>query len=316
MIKKVLIDCDPGMDDSMAIVMACKSQNLEVVGITAVNGNYPLDVTEKNARKTLEMIGRKDIPVSKGMKKPIIREIPKDPFSHGADGQAEAFLPEPTMPISDIHAVDLIIETVRKYPGEVYIAALAPLSNIAMAMIKDPEIIGMIPGIVAISGAFGLNEYSYLNATGDSPQSEWNVFVDPEAAKTVYESGVNLIAIGLDIATHFGVDFDENDLDKLSRSENKEAWFLNNAIKFVRNRGFDAYCTVIDCMAIGYLIDPTLIKTRVAKVGVETKDGLTLGMTVRDDRHHHVWEHLPEINIGIDADYERFLKLIIDLVLK
>lgn len=313
--KKIILDCDPGMDDSMAIVMACKSKELEVKAITTVNGNYPVDITSTNARKVLELLGRTDIPVGRGMDKPIVRAVPKDPFTHGKDGQAEANLPEPSIPLSEKHAVDLIVDTVKENPGEVYLIVTGPMSNIAMAILKSPEIKGMIPGIYAISGAFGLNSYAFANATGDTPQSEWNVYVDPEAAEIVYNSGIPLVALGLDVATHFDVNLSDEDILALEQSENKEAWFLHNAIQFVNGRGFEAYCCVIDCMAVAYAIDETLVETMKGRVGIETKDGLTLGMTVLDSRHHHVWEHLPMIEIGRKADCGRFLRLLTELVL-
>lgn len=314
--KKIIIDCDPGMDDSMAIVMAAKSDDIELLAVTTVNGNYPVDVTCVNARKVLELLGMPYIPVGRGLAKPLVREVPSDPFTHGKDGQAENFLPEPTTPLSEKHGVDLIIDLVREYPGEVTIVATGPMSNIALAMVKAPEIKDMLKGIVAISGAFGLNKYAFLNATGDTPQSEWNVYVDPEASKIVYESGVELVALGLDVATYFDVNFSDEDIAKLEASERKEAKFLLQAIRFVNGRGFDAYCTVIDCMAVAYIIDPTLVETMRAHVGVEVKDGLTLGMTVIDRRHHHVWEQLPLVTIGSKADCGRFLQLLMELVLK
>lgn len=314
--KKIILDCDPGMDDSMAIVMAVKSEALDVLAVTTVNGNYPVDVTCKNARKMLELLGRTDIPVARGMANPIIRKSPKDPFTHGKDGQAEANLPDPTMKLADQDAVDLIIDLVKANPGEVTLIATGPMSNLAMAMIKAPEIKEMIPEIIAISGAFGLNKYAFLNATGDTPQSEWNVYVDPEAAKVVYESGVRLVALGLDVATYFDVNFSAEDVRKLEESDRKEADFLANAIRFVNGRGFEAYCTVIDCMAVAYAIDPSLVETMEAHVGVETKDGLTLGMTVIDRRHHFVWEQLPLIQVGCEADCGRFLRMLMELVLQ
>ena len=313
--KKIILDCDPGMDDSMAIVMAVKSPKLDVMAVTTVNGNYPVDVTCVNARKVLELLNRTDIPVARGMANPIIRKSPSDPFTHGKDGQAEAFLPDPKMPLSKLDAVDLIIETVKANPGEVTLVSTGPMSNIAMAMIKAPEIKDMIPEIIAISGAFGLNDYAFLNATGDTPQSEWNVYVDPEAAKIVYESGVKLVCLGLDVATYFDVNFSDADIARLEKSDKPEAKFLLNAIHFVNGRGFDAYCTVIDCMAVAYAIDNTLVETMDAHVGVETKDGLTLGMTVIDRRHHFVWEQLAFIKVGRKADCGRFLGLLMDLVL-
>lgn len=314
--RKIILDCDPGMDDSMAIVMAVKSSELDVQAITTVSGNYPVDVTSTNARKVLELLDETDIPVARGMANPIIRKSPSDPFTHGKDGQAEAFLPEPTMKLSKLDAVDLIIDLVKKNPGEITLISTGPMSNIAMAMIKAPEIKEMIPEIIAISGAFGLNKYAFLNATGDTPQSEWNVYVDPEAAKVVYESEVKLVALGLDVATYFDVNFNDDDIKKLGQSDRKEAAFLLNAIKFVNGRGFDAYCTVIDCMAVAYAIDSGLVETMDAHVGVETKDGLTLGMTVIDRRHHFVWEDLPYIKVGCKAECGKFLNLLLKLVLK
>ncbi|NLI54635.1 MAG: nucleoside hydrolase [Clostridiales bacterium] len=315
MAKKILIDCDPGMDDSLAIVMAVKSPALSLVAVTCVNGNYPVDVTSKNALKTLEMIGRTDIPVARGMAQPMVRRSPKDPFTHGADGQAENNLPEPKTQLNALHAVDLIVETIKCHPHEVTILCTAPMTNLAMAMVKAPEIIPLIGRIIAISGMFGLNEYAFLNATGDTPQSEWNVYVDPEAADIVYRSGAPLTLIGLDVATHFCVNFTDADMRALEASEKPEARFLKQAIRFVNARGFEAYCTVIDCLAVGLAIDPTLIDTKPYHAGVETKDGLTLGMTIRDGRHHHVWTDLPLLDIAVWADYERFLKLLMSLIL-
>lgn len=259
--KKIILDCDPGMDDSMAIVMACKSEALDVLAVTTLNGNYPAEVTCVNALKVLEMIGRTDIPVGKGMEVPMVRSAPKDPFSHGADGQAENFLPEPKTPRSPKHAVDLIIDLVKANPGEVTILSTGPMSNIAMALRKEPQIVPMIREIIAISGMFGLNKYAFANCTGDTPQSEWNVYVDPEAAKIVYESGIKLTCLGLDVATHFDVNLTEEDIAALDQSSRPEAKFLRQAIRFVNSRGFEAYCTSIDCMAVAYAIDTTLVET-------------------------------------------------------
>lgn len=314
-VKKIILDCDPGMDDSMAIVMACKSPDLEVLCVTTVNGNYPVDVTAANARKVLEMLGRTDIPVGRGMDKPLVREAPGDPFTHGADGQAEANLSGPNTPLAKKHAVDMIVDAVKGNPGEVYIISTGPMSNIAMAILKAPEIKSMISGIYAISGAFGLNEYAFFNATGDTPQSEWNVYVDPEAADIVYKSGIPLVVLGLDVATHFDVNISSLDIQKLEESPNKEAWFLHNAIQFVNKRGFESYCAVIDCMAVAYAIDHSIIETIQGRVGIETTGKLTLGMTVLDRRHHHIWGHLPEVSIAKNADYQRFIDLLLELVL-
>ncbi len=314
-LKNVIIDCDPGMDDSLALIMALKSPKLCVRAITTVAGNYPIEVTSENALKTLELIGRTDIPVAKGMDKPLVRPLPSDPFTHGEDGQAEANLAAPKTNLHASHAVDMMIETVKQHAGNIHILALAPLTNIAMAIMKAPEIVPMISGITAIAGSFGLNKYATSNATGDNPQSEWNVYVDPEAADMVFKSGIAVQAVGLDVATHFDVNFTELELAELRASDKPEAAFLLNMIEFVTNRGFQSYCVLIDSMAIAAAIDPSLIETMRARVGVETKGELTLGMTVLDTRHHFTWSHLPEIDVAYRADYRKFLRLVMDTIL-
>lgn len=311
---KVILDCDPGMDDSIAILLALASRELEVLAVTTVSGNYPVDVTCNNALRMMELAGRSDIPVAGGMANPMVRKAPADPFTHGSDGLAESGLPLPSLKADARHAVNLIAELVERNPGQVTIICTGPMSNVAMAMSMYPDLAAKIAGVIAISGAFGLNSASFLNATGDTPQSEWNVYVDPEAARLVYSSGVPLKLIGLDIATAFQVDFDEGDLERLRARGSAGAGFLLNAIDFVRGRGFGAYCTVIDAMAVAYAVDPKLVGFAKARVGVDTRDGLTLGMTVRDGRHHFTWQDLPLVDIAVDADYRSFLDLVIERV--
>lgn len=314
--KKVIIDCDPGMDDSMALIMALKDENLEVLGINTIMGNYPIDITTKNALKIIELLGREDVGVYKGMENPILRQAPNDPFSHGEDGQAENNLAEPKINAKNKHAIDFIIDSVNENPGEITIICCGPLTNLAMAIRKAPEIISKIKEVIAISGAFGLNKYAYLNATGDTPQSEWNVYVDPEAADLVYRSGLKFTALGLDIATHFEVDFNDEQLKRLKNSKLPEAKFLHKAIEFVRGRGYGAYCAVIDCLAVAYAIDDSLIDTFTGKVGIETQGTYSFAATVLERRDHHAWTDMNEIEIGEKVDYERFLKMIFDRVLK
>lgn len=316
MSKKILIDTDPGMDDVLAIVLAVKSPAVEVLGISSVAGNYPIEVTTRNALKTLELLGRTEIPVARGMGKPLARPLAKDPFSHGSDGMAETHLPEPSTAPSSAHGVDQIIDLVKANPGEVTIITLGPFTNLAMAFMKAPEIVPLVAEVVSIAGSFGLNKYAFANATGDTPQSEWNVFVDPEAARIVFESGVKLRAVGLDVATHFDINFTEEQLNALKTSPRPEANMAEKMVRFVQGRGFESYCVLIDSMAVAAVIDPSLIGTVKARVGVETKGELTLGQTVADFRHHHGWMHLPEIDVASSADYGRFLDLIMSTVLE
>jgi len=287
---------------------------VEVMGISAVAGNYPLEITSRNALKTIELIGRTDIPVARGMGKPLARALPKDPFSHGSDGMAETHLPDPKTALSRKHGIDLIIDTVRAHPGDLTVVCLGPLTNMAMALLKEPSIVRDIKEIVCIAGSYGLNRYAFANATGDTPQSEWNVYVDPEAAKLVFESGAPVRAVGLDVATHFDINFSERQLETLRTSSRKEANLAREMVQFVLGRGFQSYCVLIDSLAVAAVIEPSLIKTQRARVGVETKGELTLGQTVADFRHHHAWQHLPEIEVAASADYTRFLDLFMSTV--
>lgn len=314
MAKKVMLDCDPGMDDSVAIVLAAKSAELELLAVTTTHGNYPVDVTSINALKVLEMLSLRDIPVARGMSRPMVRKAPEDPFTHGSDGQAENNLPQPTLQLDPRHAVDLIIDVVRDNWGDVEIITTGPMSNLAMAIVKEPGIVEGIKGVTAISGAFGVTEAAFANATGGNPISEWNVFVDPEAAELVYNSGIVLHVIGLDVATYFDVDFTDDDLARLESSGKPEADFLLQAIRFVRDRGYGAYCAIIDCMAVAAVADPSLIESFEGRVGIATKEELTLGMTVLEARRHHGWTHLSAVQIAKSADYPRFLERVVSTV--
>ena len=311
---KIVIDTDPGMDDTLAIVLALKSPGIEVLGISTVAGNYPIDITTRNALRALGLLGRLEIPVARGMGKPLARPLPSDPFSHGSDGMAETHLPDPDAAPVAIHGADQIVELVSAHPGEVTIVALGPLTNVALALMKAPEIVPLVAEIVCIAGSYGLNKFAFANATGDTPQSEWNVYVDPEAARLVFEAGIPIRAVGLDVATHFDINFSEEQLAALKASGRPEARVVERMVRFVQGRGFESYCVLIDSMAVAAVIDPSLVTTLRARVGVETKGELTLGMTVADFRHHHGWSHLPEIDVASGADYARFLDLVIDTV--
>jgi purine nucleosidase/pyrimidine-specific ribonucleoside hydrolase len=183
-----------------------------------------------------------------------------------------------------------------------------------MAFMKEPGIVSQVREVVCIAGSYGLNRYAFANATGDTPQSEWNVYVDPEAAKLVFESGAPVRAVGLDVATHFDINFSDAQLKTLRSSPRREANVAQQMVQFVLGRGFESYCVLIDSMAVAAVIDPSLIGTQRARVGVETKGELTLGQTVADFRHHHAWRHLPEIDVAATADYRRFLDLFMSVV--
>ena len=309
---KVLIDTDPGMDDALAISLAHKSPALEIVAITAVTGNLPSDRTVANTLRVLDLLDAPATTVAQGPLVPLGGHYPSDPFSHGSDGLAESDLPASTRPIDPRSAAQLIVDTVAAHPGEIALCALGPLTNIAEALAIDPALPEKVAQLTIIGGSFGETPYAWSQATGDNPTSEWNVFVDPEAAKIVFNAGFPLLAVGLDVATDPRINFREDDIARLRRSPRPEAALAARVIDFVQNRGYQSYCSLIDSAAVASLIDPTLLTTTSVRCDVETEGRLTRGMTVVDRRLHHAWEHLPLIEVATGLDFDRFLDLVTD----
>jgi purine nucleosidase len=193
--RKIIIDTDPGQDDAVAILLALGSAELEIVGMTAVAGNVPLKLTEKNARKICELAGRPDIKVYSGAIRPLARELVTAEEVHGETGLNGPQLPEPTMKLQDQYAVDFIVETLMKEEsGTITLCALGPLTNIALALIREPKIAPRIKEIVLMGGGF----FEGGNVT---PTAEFNIYVDPHAANVVFKSGIPIVMMPLDV-TH------------------------------------------------------------------------------------------------------------------
>lgn len=306
----VLIDTDPGMDDAIAIAVAHKSSGLTIRAITAVTGNLPSDRTAANARKILDLLDAPDIPVGQGPTRPSAGDYPVDPFSHGSDGLAESDLPDSTRELDPRGAAQLIVDTVNASPGEITILGLGPMTNVAQALDIDPELPSKVSQLVIIGGSFGATPYAWSQATGANPVSEWNVFVDPEAAKRVFHAGFNLLAMGLDVGTHPEINFRPGDLDRLRASTRPEARFAVRVIDFVKGRGYQSYCSLIDSTAVAAVLDPSLVETDTVLCDVALGDELTRGMTVVDRRNHHAWTDMPRIRIATGLDFGRFLDLV------
>jgi purine nucleosidase/pyrimidine-specific ribonucleoside hydrolase len=312
--KNVIIDTDPGMDDAVAIMFALGSQKLNVKALTAVSGNLQADRTAANARKILTMMGAETIPVARGPQTPLQRPYPKDPFSHGDDGLANLGMPESPMAEDPRAAAEVIVDLVNANRGEISLLGLGPLTNIALAVRRDPDLPKKVDELIIIGGSYGFHAAGAKRATGDNPASEWNIYVDPEAAKIVFEAGFNLLAIGLDVATHPKIDLSAQRRAALAGSDKTSAWFLRGVLDFVEGRGFGSYCGLIDALAVAAAIDRSLFTTEILKVGIETKGEFTLGETVVDRREHFRWEHLPSIEVACDVDSERFFDLLLQAI--
>ena len=278
MIKKIIIDTDPGQDDAVAILLALASPELEILGITTVAGNVPLNLTTKNALIITEMAGREDIDVYAGCGSPLSRPLITAENVHGATGLDGPKLINPTKKVKEDHAVDFIIKTLRDHtPNTVTLCPLGPLTNIATAFEKAPDIVSKVKQVVLMGGA-------YFEVGNITPTAEFNIFVDPEAASYVFNLGLDLVIMPLDV-THKALTTPER-IDKFSKLNTKCGTFVAEMTAFFERFDKDKYGTegapLHDPCVIAYLLNPEIFSGRRINVEIETDSELTLGMTVAD----------------------------------
>ncbi|MEE9428362.1 MAG: nucleoside hydrolase [Paracoccaceae bacterium] len=277
--RKIIIDTDPGQDDAVAILLALASpHDLKVMGITCVAGNVPLPLTAKNARIICEVAGVTDIPVFAGCDAPLSRKLVTAEHVHGKTGLDGIILPDPTMPLQDEHAVDFIIEILRREPaGTVTICPLGPLTNIAVAFEKAPDIVERVAEIVLMGGA-------YFEVGNITPAAEFNIYVDPEAADIVFKSGVSLVVMPLDV-TH-KVLVTQPHIDRFTALGSKVGDVVASWTHFFERFDKEKYgsegAPLHDPTVIAYLLKPDLFTGRHINVEIETESDLTRGMTVAD----------------------------------
>ncbi len=278
MSQSIIIDTDPGQDDAVAILLALASPELEVLGITAVAGNVPLALTELNARKICELAGRPDIKVFAGAIRPMCRDLVTAEQVHGKTGLDGPVLPAPKMPLQKQHAVDYIIETLMaRESGTVTLCTLGPLTNVALALLKEPRIGPRIKRIVAMGGGF----FEGGNVT---PTAEFNIYVDPHAARLVFETGIPLTLIPLD-CTHQALTTKAR-TEKFRSMGNMTGPATAQLLEFFERFDEEKYGTdggpLHDPCVIAWLLRPELFTSRVVNVAVECESELTMGMTVVD----------------------------------
>ena len=276
--RKIIIDTDPGQDDAVAILLALASPEIDVLGITAVAGNVPLPLTEKNARIVCELAGRPDVRVFAGCDAPLARPLVTAEHVHGKTGLDGPQMADPTMPLQDQHAVDFIIQTLREEPsGTVTLVPVGPLTNIATAFQRAPDIIARVREIVLMGGAY----FAVGNIT---PAAEFNIYVDPEAAKIVFAAGVPLVVMPLDV-THKALTTRAR-IDAFRAMGTRVGDMVAAWTDFFECFDMAKYgsegAPLHDPCTVAYLIDPSLFSGRLINVEIETGSELTLGMTVAD----------------------------------
>ena len=302
--QSLIIDTDPGQDDAVAILLALASPEIHLLGITAVAGNVPLALTEVNVRKVCDLAGRTDIPVFAGLDRPLVRPLITAEHVHGKTGLDGPDLPDPQTPLQDQHAVDFMIETLRREPaGSVTIAPVGPLSNVAMAMQMASDIIPRIKQIVLMGGA-------YFEVGNITPAAEFNIYVDPHAAAVVFASGVPITIMPLDV-THKALTSTDR-VAALRNIGNRTGAAIADMLEFFERFDEAKYgsdgAPLHDPCTIAWLIDPKMFAGRHCNVEIETSSELTMGMTVID------WWRVtnrPENALVIgDLDADRFFALI------
>ena len=336
--RPFILDVDTGIDDSLALLYACASPEVDLVAVTCVAGNVDARQVAENTRAVLELAGRDDIEVALGRETPLVRDLETTPETHGPRGIGYAELPPPSRPLSDRHAADLLIEEARRRPGELTLVTLGPLTNLAIAVLREPELPGLLRGYVLMGG-------SYRSPGNTAPTNEWNIHVDPDAARVVFRAwGVGAdadptvrrpVALGLDVterakftpehmvrlARRAGSVPDERlapseGVETRSVASNAVVRYIADAVRFYmefhsRHDGFYG-AFIHDPLAVAAAIDPSLIRTEALAVDVELAGRLTAGETVTDWRR--TWGRLPNLDVAVEAEAGRFLDRFVDRV--
>jgi inosine-uridine nucleoside N-ribohydrolase len=302
---KILLDCDPGHDDAIALLLALASPEVELVGVTTVHGNQTLEKTTVNALKLLEFVGRTDVPVAAGADRPIRRAAFVAEYVHGESGMDGPSLPPPTIEPVAQHAVDFIAETLLASEEPITLVPTGPLTNIGLFLARHPDAAERVERIVLMGGAIGEG-----NVT---PAAEFNIWVDPEAADRAFTSGLDVTMIGLDV-THQAI------VGPAPRAEIKAAGrvgaMVAELLEFYgrfhkQSYGWDG-SPIHDAVAMAHAFRPGIVETVFTGVRVDCGEELGRGRTNVDLRGRVGWEPNAHVAIGIDAD--AFIALLVERI--
>lgn len=305
--RRIILDCDPGHDDAVAILFAAASRSIKLEAVTTVAGNQTVEKTAYNALKVCSLASIQGIPIAAGMDRPLVREHGWAASIHGESGLDGPNLPEPTLSLAPIHAVDLLIDLLLDSSGDITIVATGPLTNLASAMRREPRIVPQIEQIVLMGGAMGLGNWT--------PSAEFNMYIDPEAAHIVFTSGRPITMIGLDV-THQVLATPE--IRSRFRSMHTAIGDLVDdllgffAESYLKVFGFTAP-PLHDPCAVAHIIDPSVIRTQPMHVDIELAGRFTVGRTVCDI--YGTTGEPPNAQVGIGIDVPRFWDLLIETLM-
>ncbi|MCU1478525.1 MAG: nucleoside hydrolase [Subtercola sp.] len=303
--RKIILDCDPGHDDAIALLLAHGNPDIELVAVTTVVGNQTLEKVTRNALSVARVAGITGVPFAAGCSRPLVRQIEVAPDIHGDSGLDGPVLPEPTLTLDPRHASDLIIDTIMQHePGEITLVPTGGLTNIALAVRKEPRIVERVREVVLMGGAYAGGNWS---AT-----SEFNIIIDPEAAHIVFNEKWPLTMVGLDL-THQALATPDV-AAAIEAVGTPPARFVGELLEFFgetyrEHQGFD-YPPVHDPCAVAYVIDPSVMTVRKTPLDVELTGTLTLGMTVADFRAPAPPDCTTQVATALD--HPRFWALIVD----
>ncbi len=304
---KIILDCDPGHDDAVALLLAARHPEIELLAVTTVAGNQAVDKTTRNALKVCALANLRHIPVARGMDRPLVRSIKHAADIHGASGMDGPDVPEPDIEPVASHAVDLLIEMLLASAGDITLVPTGPLTNIAAAISKQPAIVPKIKAISLMGGSIGSG-----NVT---PAAEFNIHTDPEAASIVFACGRPITVSTLEV-THQALATAEI-VARLRGAHRRVATFVADLLVFFAETyykvfGFTAP-PVHDPCAVAAVIDPSILKAQMMHVEIETAGTWTSGSTVCDV--HHVWQKEPNARVGYGLEVERFWDMLIETIL-
>lgn len=298
-VKKLLLDCDPGLDDALALLLAHGDPELELVAVTTVGGNVALANTTRNALELREYIGFTQVPVAAGAAGPLVRETKNAAEVHGVGGLGDVILPKAQLPLESSHAVDLIVDTLRASPGEVHLVAVGPMTNIALALRQEPRIAEWAASFIIMGGS-----YTRGNST---PAAEFNIYADPEAAAEVFAAEWNVVMVGLDLTLQARVTTTIKDrMSALGALGRELVVPLSTFWNDPQDPDWGGQA-VHDVCAVAYLSRPELFTTVPARVEVETAGQWTAGMTVTDFR-----SSIPNALVAVKLDVDGFWDYVLE----
>jgi uridine nucleosidase len=312
---KLIIDTDPGIDDSMTILMAFRAPSVEIIGLTTIFGNVSMEGATRNALLLCERAGHSEVPVAEGSPEPLKGGKPRiADFVHGSDGIGDLFLPEPTTKKVEESAAEFLVNTVSEFPGDVSVLALGPLTNVALAIKRDPSFASKVKKIVVLGGAF-------FAAGNVNPAAEANIHGDPEAADIVFTSGADIVVVGINITTQ--VCFTDEDLLELRNSKGKHAQFLSDMCKFYRDwhAKSDGFHGIFlhDPVSFTALVHPEYFTFKKGVVRVETQ-GICTGHTLMDQglkkwNSENPWSGYKPISVAWTVDVPKVISFVKKLLM-